>query len=92
MKFGIFIFLFVFIVRAATASALELKNPEADKRRMIIELEVVPTPPQKDFEQYVQEQATAAQRDAKDAASKSNEQLAKNKQPKPLNPITLFRW
>mgnify|MGYP003694144327 CR=1 FL=1 len=62
MKFGIFIFSFVFIVRAATASALELKNPEADKRRMTIELEVVPTPPQKDFEQYVQEQATAAQR------------------------------
>jgi len=92
MKFGIFIFSFVFIVRAATASGLELKNSEADKRRMTIELEVVPTPPQKDFEQYVQEQATAAQRDAKDAGSKSNEQLAKNKQPKPLNPMTLFRW
>jgi heme/copper-type cytochrome/quinol oxidase subunit 2 len=69
-----------------------LKNSEADKRRMTIELEVVPTPPQKDFEQYVQEQATAAQRDAKDAGFKSNEQLAKNKQPKPLNPMTLFRW
>jgi hypothetical protein len=54
MKFSIFIFSFVFIVKAATASALELKNPEADKRRMTIELEVVPTPPQKDFEQYVQ--------------------------------------
>ena len=92
MKFGIFIFSIVFIVRAATASALELKNPEADKRRMTIELEVVPTPPQKDFEQYVQEQATTAQRDAKDAGSKSSEQLAKNKQPKPLNPMTLFRW
>jgi hypothetical protein len=55
MKFGIFIFSIVFIVRAATASALELKIPVAGKRRMTIELEVVPTPPQKDFEQYVQE-------------------------------------
>ena len=92
MKFGIFIFSIIFIVRIASASALELKNPEADKRRMTIELEVVPTPPQKDFEQYVQEQAAAAQRDAKEAGSKPNEQLAKNKQPKPLNPMTLFRW
>ena len=92
MKFGIFIFAFVFILRIASASALELKNPKPDKRRMTIELEVVPTPPQKDFEQYVQEQAAAAQRDAKEAGSKPNEQLAKNKQPKPLNPMTLFRW
>ena len=61
MKFGIFIFSIVFIVMTATASALELKNPEADKRHLTIELEVVPTPPQKDFEQYVQEQAIAAQ-------------------------------
>ena len=83
MKFGIFIFSIVFIVRAATASALELKNPEADKRRMTIELEVVPTPPQNYYD---------AGSDAKDAGSKSNEQLAKNKQPKPLNPMTLFRW
>jgi len=92
MKFGIFIFAFVFILRIATASALELKNPEPDKRRMTIELEVVPTPPQQDFEQYVQGLAAAAQRDAKDAGSKPNEELAKNKQPKPLNPMTLFRW
>jgi hypothetical protein len=92
MKFGIFIFAFVFILRAATASALESKNPEADKRHLTIELEVVPTPPQKDFEQYVQEQAIAAQRDAKDAGSKPDEQLAKTKQRKSLNPMTLFRW
>lgn len=92
MKFGIFIFAFVFILRAATASALELKNPKPDKRRMTIELEVVPTPPQKGFEQYVQETTEAAQRDAKDAGSKPGEQFAKNKQPKPLNPMTLFRW
>jgi hypothetical protein len=92
MRYGYFAFALILILKVDSSLAFELNNPEPDKRRMTIELEVVPTPPQKDFEQYVQEQATAAQRDAKDAGSKSNEQLAKHKQPKPLNPITLFRW
>ena len=92
MKACFFIFAVTLTLGASTASALELKNPEPDHRRLRIELEIVPIPPQKDFEQYVQEQVTAAQRDAKDAGSKPNEQLATNKQPKSLNPITLFRW
>ncbi len=92
MKFCFFIFAVAFIFRATPGSAFELKNSEPDHRRLRIELEAVPIPPQQGFEEYVQEQATAAQRDAKDAGSKPNEQLAKNKQPKPLNPMTLFRW
>jgi len=92
MKYGYFAFALILILQVDPSFAFELKNPEPENRRMTIELEVVPTPPQKDFEQYVQEQAAAAQRDAKEAGSKPNEQLAKNKQPKPLNPMTLFRW
>jgi hypothetical protein len=92
MKVCFFIFAVTFTLGTSTASALELKNPEPDHGRLSIELEVVPIPPQKDFEQYVQEQVTAAQRDAKDAGSKPDEQLATKKQPKPLNPVTLFRW
>jgi hypothetical protein len=92
MKYRYLAFSLILIFQADASLGFELKNPEPDKRRMTIELEVVPIPPQKDFEQYVQEQAATAQRDAKDAGSKPNEQLTKNKQPKPLNPITLFRW
>ena len=92
MKSCFFIFAVAFILRASSASAFELKNPEPENRRMTVELEAVPMPPQQGFEQYVQELAAAAQRDARDAGSKPGEQLAKNKQPKPLNPMTLFRW
>ena len=92
MKYGYFAFALVLIFKADASLGFELKNPEPDKRHMTIDLEVVPLPPQKDFEQYVQEQAATAQQDAKDAGSKPKEQLATNKQPKPLNPVTLFRW
>lgn len=92
MKYGYFAFALILILKVDPSLGFELNNPEPDKRRMTIELEVVPTPPQQGFEEYVQELAAAAQRDAKDAGSKPDEQLAKNKQPKPLNPMTLFRW
>ena len=92
MKYGYFAFALILILQSDPSLALELKNPEPENRRMTIEIEEVPMPPQQDFEQYVQEQAAAAQRDAKDAGSKPHEQLAKNKQPKPLNPVVLFRW
>ena len=92
MKYGYFAFALILISQADPSLGFELNNPKPDKRRMTIELEVVPIPPQKDFGQYVQEQAAAAQRDAKDPGSKPNEQLAKNIQPKPLNPMVLFRW
>jgi hypothetical protein len=92
MKYGYFTFSLILTLTATASFAFELKDPHADNRRMRIELEAVPIPPQQGFEQYVQEIAAAAQRDAKDANSRSDEELAKNKPPKQLNPMVLFRW
>lgn len=92
MKYGYFAFLLILILEASASFAFELKDPEANNRRTRIELEAVPIPQQQGFEQYVQELAAAAQRDAKDVNSKSDEALAKNKSLKQLNPMVLFRW
>ena len=92
MKHGYFVIALALVLGASPTLALELKTPESDNRGLRIELEVVPTPLQKNFEEYVQELVASAQQDAKEANSKREEDIAKEKQPKTLNPLVLFRW
>ena len=91
MTYGFFATALVLIL-SAPVSALDTKDLERDDRGLRIELEVVPTPEQKDFEQYIEELVASAQRDAREANSKREEDIAKAKQPKTLNPLVLFRW
>ena len=90
MKYGYLVMALALILETPPLLALEIKDPERDDRGLRIELEVVPTPVQKDFEEYVQDLVASAQRDAKEA--KREEDIAKDKQPKRLNPLVLFRW
>jgi hypothetical protein len=91
MRYGYFAIALVLILNSPTP-AFETKDLERDDRGLRIELEVVPTPEQKDFEQYVQELVASAQRDAREGNTKREEDATKHKQPKPLNPLVLFRW
>jgi hypothetical protein len=92
MRYGYFAVALVLILSSSPTLAFETKDLERDDRGLRIELEVVPTPEQKDFEQYIQELVASAQRDAREANSKREEDAAKDKQPKTLNPLVLFRW
>ena len=92
MHYGYLLFGLVLILETTPARAFETKDPQRDDRRLRIELEVVPMPPQQDFDQYVQELAASAQREAKEANSKHEEDIAKSKERKTLNPLVLFRW
>ena len=91
MKHGYFLIALILILEFSPAAALELWNPERDDRHLKIELETVPTPPH-EFERYIQELAAAAQKDASPQERQRQEDIAKNKQPKSMNPIILFRW
>ena len=91
MRYGYFAIALVLILNSP-ARAFETKDPQRDDRRLRIELEVVPMPPQQDFDQYVQELAASAQREAKEANAKREEDIAKSKELKTLNPLVLFRW
>ena len=92
MKCGYLVFALAVILEATSAQAFEMKDPQREDRRPRVELEVVPTPPQQDFEQYVQELAASAQREAKESNSKRQADALKEKQLKTLNPMVLFRW
>jgi hypothetical protein len=92
MRYGYFAVALVLILSSSPTLAFETKDLERDDGSLRIELEVVPTPEQKDFEQYIQELVASAQRDAREANSKREEDAAKDKQPKTLNPLVLFRW
>jgi hypothetical protein len=92
MKCGYLAFALAVILETTPAQAFELKDQQREDRRLRVELEVVPTPPQQDFEQYVQELAASAQREAKESNSKREADAAKDKQLKTLNPLVLFRW
>ena len=92
MRYGYLAIPLVFLLSSSPILSFETKDLERDDRGLRIELEVVPTPEQKDFEQYVQELVASAQRDARQGNLKREEDIVKNKQPKPLNPLVLFRW
>jgi len=92
MKYDYLIFALVVILETPSAQAFEMKDQQREDRRLRVELDVVPTPPQQDFEQYVQELAASAQRETKEANSKREPDAVKDKQLKTLNPIVLFRW
>jgi len=92
MKCGYLVFALAVILEATSAQAFEMKDPQREDRRLRVELEVVPTPPQQDFEQYVQELVASAQREAKESNSKREADAAKDKPLKTLNPMVLFRW
>jgi hypothetical protein len=91
MRYGYFAIALVLLLSSPILS-FETKDLERDDRSLRIELEVVPTPEQKDFEQYIQELVASAQRDAREGNAKREEDAAKDKQPKPINPLVLFRW
>jgi hypothetical protein len=82
----------ILIFCATPVSAFEAKNPEPGERRLSVELEIVPIPPQQDFEQYVQEQAAAGRRDAKPEERPPKQDPDKERQANALNPMVLFRW
>jgi len=92
MQYGYLVFTLALILQTTSAQAVEMKDPQREDRRLRIEVEVVPTPPQQNFDQYIQELAAAAQQDAKEPSSKREEDAAKAKQPKSFNPLVLFRW
>jgi ribosome recycling factor len=92
MKYGFFVFALVLILKAIPASAFEVKNPEADERRLRIELEPVPSQVRQDFDKYVQDLAAAAQRDATPEERARKDDAAKERQAKVVNPMVLFRW
>ena len=92
MKYGYLVFALAAILETTSAQAFEMKDQQREGRRLRVELEVVPTPPQQDFEQYVQELAASAQREAKESNSKREADATKDKQLKTLNPLVLFRW
>jgi hypothetical protein len=92
MKYGYLVLALAIVVETTSAWAFETRDQQREDRRLRVELDVVPAPPQQDFEQYVQELAASAQREAKEANSKREVDAAKDKQLKPLNPVVLFRW
>jgi hypothetical protein len=92
MKYGIFVFILLYVFGAVSTSAFELKNNERHERDLRIEIEVIPSPVQHDFDKYIQELAAAAQRDAQPEERARKEEAAKDQQIKALNPIVLFRW
>jgi hypothetical protein len=92
MKYGIFVFILLYVFGAVSTSAFELKNNERHERDLRIEIEVIPSPVQHDFDKYIQELAAAAQRDAQPEERARKEEAAKDQQIKVLNPIVLFRW
>lgn len=92
MKYGYFLFVLAVVLETPSAQAFEMKDQQREDRRLRVELDVVPTPPQQDFEQYVQELAASAQREAKELNSKREPDAAKEKHLKTLNPMVLFRW
>jgi hypothetical protein len=54
------------------------KESRAGEQRLSVELEIVPIPPQQDFEHYVQEQAAAGRRDAKPKSARLSKILIKS--------------
>jgi hypothetical protein len=92
MKYGIFVFILLYVFGAVSTSAFELKNNERHERDLRIEIEVIPSPVQHEFDKYIQELAAAAQRDAQPEERARKEEAAKDQQIKVLNPIVLFRW
>jgi hypothetical protein len=80
------------VLYANPSFAFESRNPERDDRRLKIELEMTPTPPQQDFEQYIQALAATARRDANPEERLRKLDADKERQAKALNPIVLFRW
>jgi len=92
MKYGFVVFALVFILKALPVSAFELKTSKPEQRELHIELSPAPSQAQQDFDKYVQDVATAAQKDATPEERARKEDAAKERQPKVLNPIALFRW
>ena len=90
MNHGFLLFALIWILVAVPVSAHESNNPERDQFRMRIELEPAPPSAQRDFDQYIQELAAAAQRDARLSAARKDGE--KEPQAKALNPMVLFRW
>jgi len=90
MKLRYTTFALICALNAVPAAAFELKNPEREKPRLKIELEAAPSQVQRDFDQYAQELAAEARRDAVSPPEKKDK--IKELQAKAVNPIVLFRW
>jgi hypothetical protein len=89
MKVADVAFLLIFLM-VLPASAFELKNPQREEPRLKIEIEAESTQVQKDFDNYVQELAATARRDADSPPEKKDR--VKELQAKALNPAVLYRW
>ena len=92
MKYRLPVFTWVFILATLPASAFEGRSPVRENPRLRIELEEIPSAPRHDFDRYVQELAAEARKDATPEERARRDDAAKQKQPKPLNPLALFRW
>jgi len=82
----------VFILAAVPTFALESRHPEPSEPRLRLELEAMPSPVQQNFDRYVARLAAAARRDAFYGARARNQEEARERETKALNPIALFRW
>jgi hypothetical protein len=92
MKYGFFIFALVYVIESIPAAAFEARTPERDERHLRIELEPVPSQVQQDFDRYVQDLASASQKDATPEERARKDDAAKERQMKVVNPMVLFSW
>ena len=91
MKYRYATFTLVCVLGAVPAAAFEVKDdPNREKPQLKIELEPTPSQVQRDFDQYVQELAKEAHRDAVSPPEKKD--TIKELQAKAVNPLVLFRW
>jgi hypothetical protein len=90
MKYRYAALAFFCALNAAAVTAFEPKNPESEKPRLKLELEQAPSQLQRDFDQYVQQLAAQARRDALSPPEKKDK--INELQAKAVNPIVLFRW
>jgi hypothetical protein len=90
MKYRYAAFTLICALTTVPAAAFELKDPNREKPQLKIELEPAPSQVQRDFDQYVQELAKNARRDAVSPPEKKDP--VKEMQAKSLNPLVLFRW
>jgi hypothetical protein len=90
MKYRYATFALICALGAVPAAAFEVKDPNREKPQLKIELEPAPSQVQRDFDQYVQELARDAQRDAVSPPEKKDR--IKELQAEAVNPLVLFRW
>jgi hypothetical protein len=92
MRYRVALLALLFVLRAIPALAFESRPAEAKERRLRLELEVTPSPLQRNFDRYIEELAAGARQDAFYGEQARKQEEARARERKVLNPIALFRW